>query len=130
MFNSKWYNSLLKPPLTPPAAIFKPVWAILYIFIIISFVFYLLQHSDISKFKGYIFFTVQMILNILWTPLFFYFKNMLLALICVILMNIFIIFTIREFYKISKPAGYILIPYLIWTLFAAYLNFGYVWLNR
>ncbi len=130
MFDSKWYNSLSKPFLSPPASVFRPVWSILYILIIASFILYALKHSELDKIKGYIFFGLQMILNGLWSPIFFYFQNMFLAFICIILMDIFVILTIKEFYKISKPAGLLLIPYLVWILFATYLNFGYIWLNK
>ena len=129
MFNSKWYNSLAKPFLNPPSSIFRPVWGILYILIIVSFIIYAFKHSELNKMKGYIFFGIQMLLNGLWAPVFFYFQNMKLAFVCIILMDIFVILTVKEFYKISKTAGLILIPYLIWILFATYLNFGYIWLN-
>ena len=129
MFDSKWYNSLTKPFLSPPSSIFRPVWSILYVLIIVSFILYALKHSEINKLKGYIFFGIQMILNGLWTPVFFYFKNMELAFVCIILMDIFVFLTIKEFYKISKTASLILIPYFIWILFATYLNFGYIRLN-
>jgi len=130
MYNSKWFNSLIKPFLNPPASIFKPVWGILYILIIVSFVLYALKHSEINKLKGYIFFGIQMILNGLWSPVFFYFKNMTLAFVIIILMDIFVLLTIKEFYKISKTASFLLIPYFIWILFATYLNFGFIFLNR
>jgi len=130
IFNSKWYSSLTKPFLSPPAFVFRPVWCILYVLIIVSFIMYAFKHSELNKMKGYIFFGLQMILNGLWSPIFFYFQNIKLAFICIILMDIFVILTVKEFYKISKPASFMLIPYLIWILFATYLNFGYLWLNK
>ena len=130
IFNSKWYSSLIKPYLTPPAFIFRPIWSILYFLIFISLIIYILKNSEFNKFRGYLFFGIQMILNGLWSPIFFYFQNMKLALICIILMDVFLILTIKEFYKISKPASLILIPYLVWILFATYLNFGYILVNK
>ncbi|HIS74744.1 TPA: tryptophan-rich sensory protein [Candidatus Galligastranaerophilus intestinavium] len=128
MLDYIWYFSLTKPYLTPPAWIFAPVWSFLYLTIAFSFVLYFLK-KDENKGLGYLYFLVQMILNLIWTPVFFGTKNILLALIVIILMDVFIILTIKKFYEVRKFAGLILIPYLIWTLFATYLNFGYFILN-
>ena len=128
MLDYIWYFSLTKPYLTPPAWIFAPVWSFLYLTIAFSFVLYFLK-KDENKGPGYLYFLVQMILNLIWTPVFFGTKNILLALIVIILMDVFIILTIKKFYEVRKFAGLILIPYLIWTLFATYLNFGYFILN-
>lgn len=128
MLDYIWYFSLTKPYLTSPAWIFAPVWSFLYLTIAFSFVLYFLK-KDENKGLGYLYFLVQMILNLIWTPVFFGTKNILLALIVIILMDVFIILTIKKFYEVRKFAGLILIPYLIWTLFATYLNFGYFILN-
>lgn len=128
MLDYIWYFSLTKPYLTPPVWIFAPVWSFLYLTIAFSFVLYFLK-KDENKGLGYLYFLVQMILNLIWTPVFFGTKNILLALIVIILMDVFIILTIKKFYEVRKFAGLILIPYLIWTLFATYLNFGYFILN-
>ena len=128
MLDYIWYFSLTKPYLTPPAWIFAPMWSFLYLTIAFSFVLYFLK-KDENKGLGYLYFLVQMILNLIWTPVFFGTKNILLALIVIILMDVFIILTIKKFYEVRKFAGLILIPYLIWTLFATYLNFGYFILN-
>lgn len=128
MLDYIWHFSLTKPYLTPPAWIFVPVWSFLYLTIAFSFVLYFLK-KDENKGLGYLYFLVQMILNLIWTPVFFGTKNILLALIVIILMDVFIILTIKKFYEVRKFAGLILIPYLIWTLFATYLNFGYFILN-
>ena len=129
MYNSSWYNNLIKPFLAPPDWIFQPMWIILYFTLFLAFLIYFLSNNS-SKKKGYIFFVTQLCLNFLWSPVFFGIKNISLALIVIILMVIFTISSIREFYLISKPAGLILIPYLIWIIFAAYLNFGYLYLNN
>ena len=128
MLDYIWYFSLTKPYLTPPAWIFAPVWSFLYLTIAFSFVLYFLK-KDENKGLGYLYFLVQMILNLIWTPVCVGTKNILLALIVIILMDVFIILTIKKFYEVRKFAGLILIPYLIWTFFATYLNFGYFILN-
>ena len=128
MFNSIWYENLTRPFLSPPRWVFAPVWGFLYLTIFISFILYFLK-KDKNKRKGYIYFSIQIILNFLWTPAFFGAKNILLALIIIILLDIFLILTIKNFYPVSKIASILLIPYLIWTLFATYLNFSYFILN-
>ncbi len=128
MFNSIWYENLTRPFLSPPKWLFTPVWGILYLTIFISFILYFLK-KDKNKRKGYIYFSIQIILNFLWTPAFFGAKNILFALIIIILLDIFLILTIKNFYPTSKIASLLLIPYLIWTIFATYLNFSYFILN-
>lgn len=128
MFTSSWYYNLLKPPLAPPDWIFPPVWSILYFSILVALLLYLFKPAQNKK-SGYIYFIAQLFLNLLWAPVFFYLKNMFLALIVIILLDIFVILTIKSFYKVSKISGLILIPYLIWILSATYLNIGYLVLN-
>ena len=128
MFNSVWYLNLQKPALAPPDWIFMPVWLILYFTMLCALFIYFYKPAE-EKTKGYICFALQLLLNIIWSPAFFLMKNMVLALIVVILMEIFTFLTIKEFYKASKLAGIILIPYLLWILFATYLNAGYLFLN-
>ena len=128
MFKSVWYYNLTKPPLAPPDWIFPPVWSILYFSMLVALLLYLFKPAQNKK-SGYIYFAVQLILNLLWAIVFFYLKNMFLALIVIILLDIFVILTIKSFYKVSKISGLILIPYLIWILFVTYLNIGYLVLN-
>ena len=129
MYNSLWYKTLINPPMTPPAWIFAPVWAVLYILIFISFVLYAIKPFEGSKSWGYTLFFIQMSLNLCWPPVFFYFHNIGLALAIIVIMNIFVILNIIEFSKVSGTAGLLLIPYLLWILFAAYLNAGFFVLN-
>ena len=122
MFNSLWYHSLTKPFLMPPSWLFAPVWTVIYVLIALSLVFYITTYSQKTKVFGYLYFAVQMALNFLWSPVFFYFRGLKLALIIILLMDIFVILNIFEFRKISKLAGNLLIPYFIWILFATYLT--------
>ena len=128
MFKSVWYYNLTKPPLAPPDWIFPPVWSILYFTILTALLLYIFTPVQYKK-SGYIYFIAQLILNFLWTPTFFYLQNIVLALIVIILLDIFVILTIKSFYKVSKISGLILMPYLLWILFATYLNIGYLVLN-
>lgn len=129
MINLDWYNTLSKPLLTPPDWIFSPAWIILYITIFVSLIIFTTTISRKDKIKGYVLFILQLFLNILWTPVFFVFKNVGLALLIIILLDILVYFTIKSFYKISKQAGVILLPYFVWILYATYLNAGIYFLN-
>ena len=128
MFKSVWYYNLTKPPLAPPDWIFPPVWSILYFSMLVALLLYLFKPTQNKK-SGYIYFIAQLFLNLLWTPAFFYLQNIVLALIVIILLDIFVILTIKSFYKVSKISCLILIPYLVWILFATYFNIGYLVLN-
>lgn len=125
-----WYQTLHKPLFTPPNSIFGPVWTILYILMGISF--YLLWQSKNKKSKKsayYLFFT-QLILNSLWSIIFFGFHLLFSAIICIIALWIFIFLTIVYFYRFSKTASLLLIPYICWVSFASLLTFFIYILNR
>lgn len=126
MLDLNWYNTLNQPPLTPPAWVFPPVWTALYTMIFISLVLFAVKKADESKALGYVLFFAQMLFNIGWTPVFFMFHEIKLALAIVILLDILVYFNIREFYTISKKSAYFLIPYFLWILFATYLNAGFL----
>ncbi len=129
MMNINWYHTLNKPYLNPPDWVFTPVWTILYITIFISFFLFIKDGFNSRKIIPLILFITQFILNLLWTPVFFNLQNIKLGFVILFLLWITLILTAKEFYKISKPAGIILIPYLIWTTFALYLNLGILVLN-
>ncbi len=110
------YQDLNKPPLSPPGIIFPIVWTILYI--IMGYSFY--KQNEQNKTIYY----TQLIVNGLWSIIFFVFKWYLLATIWIILLIILVIIMIKNFYKENKLSGLINIPYLLWLLFALYLSFG------
>ena len=125
-----WYQTINKPSFNPPNWIFGPVWTILYILIGISF--YLVWNSNKTeklKTKTYLIFSIQLFLNFLWSVLFFG-KNLIgIAFIEIVLLWLAILFNIIYAYKISKPAGLLLIPYILWVSFATLLNFTIMMLN-
>lgn len=127
--NSSWYNSLNRSPLNPPNIIFPIAWSILYLLMGISIAIIINKYIDeqdleIKKnIKNYIFlFIIQFILNLFWTYIFFGLKSPLFGFIEIIILDILIIITIMKFKTISKAASYILIPYILWCLFASYLT--------
>ena len=126
MDNPNWYKSLNKSKLTPPDFVFSIVWNILYLMITISFIIYI---RDKPTQFGIIFFIIQIILNLSWSPVFFGFKNIKLAFYIIILLVISLFLTIINFYKTNKLSSYLLLPYLLWVLLAIYLNY-YIIINN
>jgi len=127
---STWYATIQKPSFNPPNWIFAPVWILLFILMGLSL--YLIWSKGF-KYKGtkiaiFIFF-VQLILNILWSILFFGLQSPLFALIEIIILWFAILLTIISFYKVSKIAAYLLLPYIIWVSFASVLNFSILIIN-
>lgn len=129
MYNSDWYNSLITPAFMPPNWLFAPVWIILYLMIFASFWIFLKAESPIKKSLALTFFAVQLLLNFIWSTVFFTRMDIQGALVIVIFMWLFILFTIIEFHKISKLSAYLLIPYFLWVSFALYLNTSFYILN-
>ena len=127
--NYTWYQTLIQPPLTPPGWIFAPVWTVLYLMMLASLVLYIRKCTSKKKSWGYFLFFTQILLNFTWSPIFFGLKNIVFALVVIILLDIAVLFNIIEFSKISKTSGDLLIPYFIWILFATYLNIGFLALN-
>lgn len=119
-----WYNTLEKPWYNPPGWVFGPVWTILYLMMGVAL--YLVWSSRGDKKRAYWFFGIQMGLNALWSILFFGLQNPLYAFIEIVVLWVFILMTLLEFYKINKKAGYLFVPYLLWVTFAAFLNFGFI----
>ncbi|WP_243108669.1 TspO/MBR family protein [Clostridium rectalis] len=116
-----------KPTFMPPQWIFAPVWSILYTLIAISAVRILCLGKKGKRIKkAMIFFSVQLVLNILWPYIFFRLKLKGLSFAELLTLLVFIILTTVEFIKIDKVSAYLLIPYLFWSTFAAYLN-GSIW---
>lgn len=122
-----WYPSLHKSILTPPNIVFPIVWVVLYCMIAVSG-YSLWQYRYQPKAKlALVFYGLQVLLNWAWSPLFFYFHMIGVSLLCIIAIIIFTLITIiitRNTYKLSSI---MLIPYLIWLIFAAYLN-AIIWI--
>ncbi len=122
-----WYEELNKPFLTPPAFVFPIAWTILYILMAVSVFFFVREAKE--RIYPLVIFSIQLLLNLLWAPTFFMSHNIQMALLIVLLMIAFTAYTISLFYKQSKISAYLLIPYLLWIIFAAYLNFEFLRLN-
>ena len=125
MDDMKTYDSMDKPALSPPPIVFPIAWSILYILMAISL--YIVSESKESKEeknKIYIVYSVQLILNSLWTLIFFGLKQRLLAFIWILALLVTVIYMTVLIYRVSKKAGLLQIPYILWLAFASYLNFA------
>jgi len=122
-----WYATLIKSPLNPPSWVFAPVWNIL--FILMGIAAFLVWKKGLNKKEvrvALIVFLVQLILNALWSVIFFGLHNPGAAFLEIIVLWLAILATIITFYKVSRGAAYLLIPYILWVTFAGYLTFS-VW---
>ncbi len=125
-----WYTTLNKPFFSPPNWLFGPVWTLLYFLMGISI--YLIWKQGFQKNKvrqAGKFFLIQLALNFIWSPIFFGLRAPALGLIIIVSMWIFIVLTMKKFYPLSRPAAYLLVPYLLWVTFATMLNAAIVLLN-
>ncbi|MEM5767773.1 MAG: TspO/MBR family protein, partial [Bacillota bacterium] len=117
------YERLIKPPLTPPSGVFPIVWPILYVLMGISAAI-IWQSDSRARKKALRIYIVQLLLNALWSVLFFTLQAYFLAFVWLILLWVMILSMIIAFYRINRLAGLIQIPYLLWVSFAGYLNFA------
>ena len=122
------YSMLNKPPLSPPGALFPIVWTILYILMGVSYGI-LKSNNQTDEEIDYIYY-LQLVINALWSIIFFVFKWRLFAFLWIILLIVAVVQMIRKFYEKNRLAGLLQIPYLIWITFAAYLNLAIYLLNR
>jgi len=125
-----WYKGLVKPSFNPPNWIFGPVWTTLYL--LMGIAFFLVWRMGL-KTEGVkaalIVFLIQLALNTLWSILFFGLHQPLPAFIEIIVLWAFILWTMIKFFGLSRPAGWLLVPYLLWVSFASVLNFFLWWGN-
>ncbi len=122
-----WYATLQKPSFAPPNWVFFPVWTTLFIIMGISLFLVWQKGWEDKKVKTAIYiFAGQLVLNALWSAVFFGLRSPLLGLMEIIVLWITILATILSFMKISRTAAYLLIPYILWVSFAAIVNF-WIW---
>lgn len=121
-----WYAALIKPSFNPPNFLFAPVWFMLYTLMAISF--YLIWDNEPSpkRDKALALFIIQFVFNIMWSFIFFKQHEIFIAFLDIILMWLFIVFSIVLFYKITRKASLLLVPYIIWVSYATILNFA-IW---
>ena len=123
----EWYAALRRPPLTPPNWIFGPVWTLLYVGIAVAA--WLVWRAGADR-RALALWSAQLLLNALWSWLFFGLHQPALALLDILCLIGLVVATLLAFLRHSRSAGLLLAPYTAWLAFAAYLNAGFWLLNR
>ncbi|MBE2218473.1 MAG: tryptophan-rich sensory protein [Ignavibacteria bacterium] len=128
---STWYPTLTKPPLQPPNWIFGPVWITLYVLMGISLFLVIKKGFDAPGVKSATgLFAAQLILNALWSIVFFGMHELLFSIVIIAALWLLILLTMLKFKPISLTAAVLLLPYLLWVSFASYLNSAIYVLNK
>ena len=121
-----WYKTLEKPTWNPPSWVFGPVWTVLYICMAVSLWLVWIRRESTSIKSALILFAVQLFANAIWSVLFFGLKNPLWALFDILVLLVAIAATMTVFWKTSKAAGWLMLPYFLWVCFATFLNYS-IW---
>ena len=124
--DSLWYMSLIKPTFNPPPWVFGPVWTILYL--MMGAALGILWKDKLKNGYLILIFTMQFILNLLWSPIFFYYQNISLALIDICALWILLIFLVYGA-RNQRPIMALISPYLFWVTFALLLNISIYQMN-
>jgi tryptophan-rich sensory protein len=119
----EWYGALKKPSWNPPGWIFGPVWSALYTMMALAAWLVWRQGGWVQERRPLLIFLAQLALNALWTPLFFGWQWPGVAFVEIVLLWLAIAATLAAFYRVSRVAAWLLVPYLAWVSFAAVLNF-------
>ena len=126
------YQTLNLPSFAPPAAAFGIIWPIMYL--LMAFSAYRISmlrkpHEKDDAYNALSYYTIQLIFNVLWSVLFFGFQLRGAALADIVILLFYVILTTIRFFKLDKLAGYVMIPYILWVLYATILNIAVVFLN-
>jgi translocator protein len=126
----EWYVALVKPSWTPPGAVFAPVWTLLYLLMALAAWLVWLRAGIVRAGAALSLFVAQLVLNALWSYLFFGLHQVGMALVDVVVLWFMILVVLVLFWKIDRRAGAIMVPYLVWVGFASCLNFAIWRLNQ
>ena len=122
------FESVKKSILTPPAIVFPIVWSVLYFLMgIAAYRIYMNNKANKKDYNGYFYYLVQLLVNFLWSIVFFNFRLYGISFILIIILLILIIITTIKFFKVDKIAAILMTPYILWVSFASYLTF-YIWM--
>lgn len=124
-----WYQTLAKPPFNPPDWVFAPVWTALYLMMAVA-AWRIWRHRENGN-RGFalVLFAVQLVLNLAWSGVFFGLMSIGVALLEIVLLWLAIVMTAIAFARIDRVAGWLIVPYAAWVLFASLLNAAIWWLN-
>ncbi len=127
---SEWYDMLEKPALNPPSWVFGPTWTVLYVLMGVAAFLIWKKGLDRTDVKTALWaFVIQLILNASWSVIFFGFRSPGPAFAEIVLLWMAIVVTMILFNRVSRPAAYLMTPYILWVTFAAYLNYAIWMLN-
>lgn len=124
-----WYAGLVKPAFVPPNWIFGPVWTLLYVVMGVSLYLVWIQKSKQSKKLAFAFFGAQLVLNTAWSVVFFGLHQPVAAIVAIGALLLAILLTMVQFWRFSKKAAYLLVPYVLWVCFASALTVAIAVLN-
>lgn len=126
----KWYKSLKQPPFNPPNWVFPVVWSIVYTLMGIASVMIYKSGGGFFTEKNKIplgLYVAQLALNVIWNPVFFLTERVDWGLALIITIDVMVSLTTWKFFVLNEAAGYLLVPYVAWSLFATLLNYS-IWL--
>ena len=126
-FKEPWYSELIKSNYNPPDWVFAPVWTTLYFMMTLAIWFY--WHSKNKEMNTIYIYFIHIVFNTTWSVVFFGLHQILLALIVLLILIILIIILILKFKRVNKVSSYLMIPYLLWSCYALFLNFNLYILN-
>ncbi|MBB6190488.1 tryptophan-rich sensory protein [Sphingobium wenxiniae] len=122
-YGNRWFAALAKPELIPPGWVFGAAWTLLYILMALAFAMVLHARGARGRGVAITLFLVQFALNLIWSPLFFRAHQVGDALVLILVLTVLVAVTTALFRRIRRAAGWLLLPYLLWLAFAAYLNY-------
>ena len=126
-FKEPWYSELTKSNFNPPDWIFAPVWTTLYLMMTLAIWFF--WHSKNREMNTIYIYFIHIVFNTTWSVVFFGFHNIFLALVNLIILIFLIVILIIRFGRVNKVSSYLMIPYLLWSSFALFLNYSLLVLN-
>ena len=125
-----YQESIVQPPLSPPAIVFPIVWGVLFALMGIGAARIYLSPASQARTRSLVLFFVQLALNFFWSIIFFNLQNFGFAFFWIVALWAMILWMILSFYEVDQPAAWLQVPYFLWVTFAAYLNYGVWMLNR
>ena len=126
-FKEPWYSQLVKSNYNPPDWVFAPVWTTLYFMMILAICLY--WHSKNREMNTIYIYFIHIVFNTTWSIVFFGLHQILLALVVLVILIILIFILILKFKRVNKASSYLMIPYLLWSCYALFLNFNLYILN-
>ena len=119
------FGTVEKPPLSPPAWLFPVAWTILYVLMgVASYRVFTARAASAEKNRALLFYGIQLAFNFFWTLIFFNLGAYWFAFVWLAALLALIVITTMKFRRIDRPAAYLMLPYIVWVIFAGYLNLG------